>query len=171
MELQAYQIHGRKWNWYPWRSTPIYNSKIYVELKLSSYYHRVYCIYFCLYQLHASTRDSPAFKHTVYHSLSSPLCVCVCLSGCQNLPVMETGSPPSTVVRTRCYAEGSTSALSTFSLTELVKVPTLSSLYYHCLISVSLSLSLSPNPVLLFPCVHSPGAGGAWSFLPPIRYM
>ena len=82
-------------------------------------------------------------SNILYTILSPRLCVCVCLSGCQNLPVMETGSPPSTVVRTRCYAEGSTSALSTFSLTELVKVPTLSSLYYHCLISVSLSLSLS----------------------------
>ena len=150
VELQAYQIHARKWNawnWYPWRSTPIYNSKTSVELKWSSYYHRVYCIYSRLYRLLVTANKTCLYKRLSHiQTYCMPfcllVCVCVCLSGCQNLPVMETGSPPSTVVRTRCYAEGSTSALSTFSLTELVKVPTLSSLYYHCLISVSLSLSL-----------------------------
>ena len=51
-------------------------------------------------------------------------------AGCHQLPVMEDGCPPSTVVRVRCFREGDTSALSPFSpTTELVKVCVLSELY------------------------------------------
>jgi hypothetical protein len=71
---------------------------------------------------------------------------------CEQLPVKEEGCPPSTLVRVRCYGEGGTSALSTFSLTELIKC-SCSPVYSH-LVLLEIGPSCPKSGQLVFEVFH-----------------
>ncbi|CAI8005393.1 Inositol polyphosphate-4-phosphatase type I A [Geodia barretti] len=71
---------------------------------------------------------------------------------CEQLPVKEERGPPSTLVRVRCYGDGGTSALSTFSLTELIKC-SCSPVYSH-LVLLEIGPSCPKSGQLVFEVFH-----------------